>query len=127
MKIKGYKLVFCHGIPERCFKFGTVRMPICARCFGIIVGAQYTPFVVLYLILARNFSWFYILLFSFLMTLPMLYDGFTQYFGDRMSNNRLRFVTGIFFGIGASSITTILSMQFVGLIFGIDSFKIISF
>lgn len=48
--------------------------------------------------------WFYqiSLLFSILLILPTLIDGFTQAYLNRESTNFLRFVTGMIAGIGMS-------------------------
>ena len=75
-------------------------MKICSRCFGI-----YTSLIVGLVILfnlALNFSKFAIIFIFIFLNFPLAVDGLTQYFWDRESNNSLRFITGIFAGVGAS-------------------------
>jgi uncharacterized membrane protein len=87
--------VFCHRIPERCFTFGRLRMPICSRCFGIVIGAI-SGFILRSIIYLTYET---LLSLSILFCIPLVIDGFTQLFGYRVSNNNLRFVTGILCGV----------------------------
>ena len=86
---------FCHGIASHSFFIGGVAMPICARCTGIYAGLLLG--VLLSSIassVAPRLAW----RFFFLCLLPMWIDGGTQALGLRVSNNPLRFFTGIAFG-----------------------------
>ncbi len=84
---------YCHRRPERSFFFRGRQFPVCSRCTGILVGYCSIPLFFLH-ILKLNLLW------SLLVLLPMLLDGYTQAMGYRCSNNILRFVTGLLFGIG---------------------------
>jgi len=98
--LKNLKVIcklFCHRIPERTFKIRGKYFPVCARCTGLYLG------VFLFFIYAYYSYVYYSLeltLFAFLMVVPTFFDGFTQLLGLRESNNTLRFVTGLFGGIG---------------------------
>lgn len=36
--IMNIKTVWCHGIPERCFRYKGKHLPFCARCLGVSIG-----------------------------------------------------------------------------------------
>lgn len=83
-------------------------MPLCARCAGITVGTLIS-FPTMYL-LEPNVQ----LLSSLPMLLiPAAIDGFRQLFGG-LSNNRLRFITGVLAGIGIVSFARLLRFLILG-------------
>lgn len=83
----------CHRMPERSLTIGNWHMPICSRCFGIILGF---PFGLLIGYLGSFSSrWF-----GIIFLIPMFIDAGTQHMGYRVSNNFLRVVTGILGGVG---------------------------
>jgi len=86
--------IICHSIPERCFCINNHRLPICARCTGILIGGIIT--IAINFILNPTLN----LIFSVAFIIPMVIDGTTQLFGWRKSNNSLRFLTGFLAGIG---------------------------
>ncbi len=87
----------CHRIPERSFKIGNTYFPVCARCTGFYISA-FSYFLYTYL--------FYVeydlklILLGFLLLIPAIMDGGSQFIGFRESNNVLRLITGIFGGLG---------------------------
>jgi len=85
----------CHRKPERCLHLKGKPMPLCTRCFAMLLGYLFVPFAIFSSIIVP--LWIPLLLIS-----PLLADGFTQRWKWRTSNNRLRFVTGLLFGIGQS-------------------------
>ncbi|MFS0862590.1 DUF2085 domain-containing protein [Fredinandcohnia sp. 179-A 10B2 NHS] len=85
----------CHRIPDRCFHIKGKPMPICARCFAMLLGYLFTPIALVVSLVVP--IWIPII-----MTIPLLVDGFTQKWGLRKSTNGVRFLTGILFGIGQS-------------------------
>jgi uncharacterized membrane protein len=85
----------CHRIPERCIHIKGKPMLLCARCFAMLIGYLFTPIA---LVLNINVP----LWVPIVMTVPLLIDGFTQKWKWRKSSNLLRFITGMFFGIGQS-------------------------
>lgn len=92
-----FKLVFCHRIPERTFKIGNRYFPVCVRCTGIYLG------MIFFLVISFNIKLQYgveSLFIGLLMNFPAFLDGFTQISEDRISNNGLRFFTGLLSGIG---------------------------
>lgn len=92
----------CHRIPERSFRIKGKPMPLCARCFAMLLGYLFTP-------IALVLSMVVPIWIPIIMTIPLLVDGFTQKWGWRKSSNGVRFLTGILFGIGQSLfITTIV-------------------
>jgi len=81
-------LIHCHQRSDRSFFWRGRQVPICARCFGLTLGAASVPLYShnQYLALA--------------MITVMLLDGVTQALRLRESNNLLRFATGFGFAIG---------------------------
>lgn len=92
-----YRLPICHRLPDRTFKFRESYFPVCARCTGIYVSA-FTYFIYVYFFYVEYT--FQLLLLAFIMTIPTIFDGLTQLFGLRLSNNKLRFFTGLIGGLG---------------------------
>nr|WP_269748813.1 DUF2085 domain-containing protein [Lysinibacillus timonensis] len=101
-------IVPCHRIPERCLHIKGEPMPICTRCFAILIGYLCLPFTLLF---SNIPLWVPILL-----SLPMIIDGFTQRWKWRESNNLLRFITGLLFGIGQTTVISIVIWSVVRLI-----------
>lgn len=81
----------CHQKPERSLFLGRWQMPVCARCFGFWLGSLAAIPAAL-AGLARFWQ--------VLLALPMAIDGLTQRFGQRESNNLLRYLTGWLAGFG---------------------------
>jgi len=100
-----YTFPICHRRQDRTFNFYGYYFPVCARCTGIYIGIIlfliYSPFFTI------NYS-SYILVFTFLMVLPLIIDGLTQYLGFRESTNTLRFATGFAAGLGVVFLLKIL-------------------
>ncbi|MEN4005892.1 MAG: DUF2085 domain-containing protein [Methanobacteriaceae archaeon] len=87
----------CHRLPERTFKIKNHYFPVCSRCTGFYIGAfSYFGFVY-FVYVQYNIA---MISLAILMILPAFYDGITQFFGFRESNNTLRIITGLFGGIG---------------------------
>lgn len=93
--IKGGLLSFipCHRRKDRTIHVFGKPMPLCARCSAILLGYGAVP-VFLFCQIEKP------LILFLLLSIPMLLDGFTQKWGWRESNNTLRFVTGLGFGVG---------------------------
>lgn len=89
----------CHQMPSRSFYFKKRQFPICARCTGELIGILISPLIFLILkSMCLNLS--YIL--CIILLIPMVIDGTSQYIGLRVSNNSLRLITGLLFGLGIS-------------------------
>jgi uncharacterized membrane protein len=89
---KQIQLCFCHHLPERSISFFGIENYLCSRCFGTLIGALVGT--------TLFFLGIYGNLFTFLLLiLPLIVDGITQTFNKRISNNSIRFSTGILFGI----------------------------
>lgn len=93
LKNKKYGICFCHRIKERSFKIGNFVFPICSRCTGILAGFA-IGLVLLFFNLSLN------PIASSIITIPLIVDGTTQLLNYRKSNNILRAITGLLFGIG---------------------------
>jgi uncharacterized membrane protein len=78
----------CHQMRTRSFTVRGRQVPLCARCFGMIVGTTVAPMWVV----AAVPSWV-----AGAILLAFLTDGLTQLAGLRESRNWLRFTTGIGF------------------------------
>ena len=85
----------CHQLPTRCLWIFGSNMALCSRCFGIYSGIVLIG-IFFNLRWINKFSW----KFAFIFMLPAIVDGITQYMGLRMSNNLIRFGSGLLFGIG---------------------------
>jgi uncharacterized membrane protein len=88
--------LICHRKPERCFTIFGHESPLCSRCMGL--GSGFFVFLALSML---NFSIPSML--GLVLTLPLLFDGFSQLLGLRRSNNPLRLATGILFSVGSLS------------------------
>ena len=83
----------CHGIPERCLRFGNWRMTICARCTGSVIGHVAAFFAVLFSI---EPDW----KISVAMLVPIAIDWSLQEFLHVPSTNLRRLITGLLGGFG---------------------------
>lgn len=91
----------CHQLPERSFFIQNNQMPLCARCTGIYIGIFLGFF---YLLLRKRWKGnkppsLKMLLSIIVFWIPMMVDGITSYIGLRESNNTIRLLTGLLFGI----------------------------
>ena len=84
---------YCHQKESRSFRFHQKVVPICSRCFGIMIG----HFIII--ITSINFVSVLIIM---MFAIPLLLDGMIQYFCKYESNNTLRFFTGFMFSVPSS-------------------------
>lgn len=84
-------------------------LPICSRCTGILTGYLLFPFLLLFGISIP-------LWIGIFLNIPMVIDGWTQKRKYRMSNNTLRFITGIISGFGQSIIIVEVSKYLISLV-----------
>lgn len=82
----------CHQMPERSFFYKGYQFPLCARCTGLVIG--YLMGILIYFLKIINWE------ITILLCIPLVIDGGSQYLKWRMSNQRLRLITGILCGIG---------------------------
>lgn len=89
--------LICHRKPERSFFIKGHQFPVCARCTGFYIS------LIIYFIYAYlfyvNYSLF-LLIFAIILLIPAFVDGITQLYEYRLSNNKLRFLTGLIGGLG---------------------------
>lgn len=93
--------LICHRKPERSFFIKGHQFPVCSRCTGCYIS------ILCYIIYAYYFYIDYnitIIILALLLLLPMTIDGTTQLLSRRLSNNTLRFITGLMGGLGLSII-----------------------
>jgi uncharacterized membrane protein len=88
-------LAFCHRRKDRSLRISGYTFPLCARCTGLWLGFAMG-------LLVRFAGLHMPLIFAFVLMLPLTVDGLTQLAGYRESNNRLRLLSGILFGIAAN-------------------------
>ncbi|SCG85435.1 DUF2085 domain-containing protein [Methanobacterium congolense] len=113
-KIKDIQGSFiCHRLPERTFKVKGHYFPVCSRCTGAYIGA-FSYFIFVYFFYVQYDIT--IILTAILMILPMFLDGITQLFSFRVSNNALRFTTGLIAGIGLGILAKVFKYFLIGLI-----------
>ena len=82
----------CHQMPERSFFYKGYQFPLFARCTGLVIG--YLMGILIYFLKIINWE------IAILLCIPLVIDGGSQYLKWRMSNQRLRLITGILCGIG---------------------------
>lgn len=91
-------LPVCNQKPDRAPKIFGHTFFLCWRCtmaaFAIIITLF---FAIIFSSVFLNVKFVYV---GFLLCIPMIIDGFLQYFMDVISTNFRRAVTGCLFGIG---------------------------
>lgn len=100
---RAYRLV-CDQIPSHSFFISGYQICLCARCLAIYSTILFAGLVLAGVRQARRIpaiTWWMWLL----AILPLALDGGTQFFGWRESNNGLRVLTGVIFGIGTALFT----------------------
>lgn len=101
----------CHQKTSRSLIVNGNQMPVCARDTGLYLGIAFSlmPLYFLELFRPEKYSllikkifrpWWKFLLIYIPLVLPLIIDFSTQLLGLRTSNNALRLVTGIPFGLG---------------------------
>ena len=95
LNIKNRRLgfCFCHRIKDRSVWFFGLEKILCSRCLGILIGGT------IGLILVIN-KYQIEIIWSVLLILPLIIDGFSQALKYRESNNVIRLITGFLFGLG---------------------------
>lgn len=95
---------FCDQLPTHSFFIGGYQICLCARCLAIYSSLLIGGLLLAYLRKRRPVKalafWTWIL-----FALPMAIDGGTQFPGWRESNNALRVITGLLFGLGTAWLT----------------------
>ena len=87
-----FTLCACHRIKERSIPFFGLEKYLCARCMGVLFGS--------FLGLLLKLLGFQIpFIFGIFLMTPLILDGLTQAFHLRTSNNFIRMITGLLFGI----------------------------
>ena len=89
----------CHQWPTRCFWVFGSNTALCTRCLGIFIALLLTG-----LFLGQKSPDKIYWKTAILLNLPALIDGYTQLKGWRISNNYLRFTTGMLAGVGAGAL-----------------------
>lgn len=80
----------CHCRKDRSFHIKGIQFPICARCTGELAGM---------IVFLCSCVWFIPDIgMTILLLIPLLLDGFIQFFTSYESTNKRRFVTGVCFG-----------------------------
>lgn len=104
MRAVGYGI--CHQMPERSLHYGGRALPVCARDAGLFLGFATCLAVLLfaYRKASPKFPTLPGLACVFLMALPAVLDGVTQYAGWRESSNAIRLVTGLLAGTAGAVI-----------------------
>ncbi|WP_289138715.1 DUF2085 domain-containing protein [uncultured Brevibacillus sp.] len=93
----------CHRLPSRSIYLNGKPFPLCARCMAILLGYVFLP--VLFLLPLP----FYV---GFLLQLPMLMDGLSQYGKWRESTNQIRIITGLLSG-GGQGVLIVSAVNFL--------------
>jgi uncharacterized membrane protein len=88
-----YGLCFCHRRKDRSIRFFGLEQVFCARCLGILLGGA-AGLVCVILHYRIDLIW------SLLLLLPLVLDGFLQLVRERESTNAVRLATGFLFGVG---------------------------
>ena len=86
----------CHQLPERSFFFRQYQFPICARCFGALLGEM---IAIIGFLFGFQLPFYADVIFMGIMFV----DWFIQFIGIYESNNLRRLITGILGGFGCWS------------------------
>jgi uncharacterized membrane protein len=86
-------LCFCHKKKDRSIPCFGLENFFCSRCLGIFFGFLIGSMI-------SYFSPFIPIIWATLLIIPLILDGLSQLIHLRESKNYLRFITGLFFGIG---------------------------
>lgn len=105
------KVGICHRIPERTFKIKNYYFPVCSRCTGIYIS-MFSYYLFVYFVYVEYTP--IIIIIAFLMMIPALLDGLTQFFRFRDSNNSLRFTTGLIAGLGFAILFKTIKYVLIG-------------
>ena len=89
----------CHQKPRRCLKFGSWRMPICARCTGFYGGLVLGSIAFGIWRYPVGLPWWVLAIAILSAISPMAVDGLSQILTKRESNNTLRLITGLLAGL----------------------------
>lgn len=101
----------CHGRPERCLRVGGRRMPLCARCTGIVGGnLAALPYFAL-----QGFPGPSAIFWALALLLPVLVDGGLQALTGYRSTNRRRLATGFAAGLGQALVAVGILAGVLGL------------
>ena len=101
----------CHGLPDRCLEVGGRRMPVCARCAGIVLGnLTALPWLAL-----QGFPGAGTMLAGTALLLPALMDGGLQALTGYRSTNRRRLATGFAAGVGQALVAIGILAAILGL------------
>lgn len=93
-----YKSLLCHRNEKRTFQVFGYKLPVCARCAGILAGFLCAiPFLQLSLNIPLSFY--------LILSAPMSIDGFRQLINHKESNNMRRVITGFLFGFSLMSVS----------------------
>lgn len=84
-------VVPCHRKASRSFHIKSVKMPMCSRCFGMVVGYVGIPY---WYVMGTDLGLWIGFLLAILPATTLIVDGFTQKWGWRESNNGIRIITG---------------------------------
>jgi uncharacterized membrane protein len=117
MKLDSFLKYFCHRKPERTFKVKGYYFPVCARCTGIYISML----VSLILLWNIQFNSISSALIAIILIIPMGIDGTTQLLGMRLSNNKLRLITGLLGGVGLVILSRFLGFFFSFMLSGLIS------
>lgn len=91
----------CHQMPERTIYIDGIPLPFCARDTGIYLGGA---IALIYCIVRGKLKSdkvpsTRISVILALLTVPMMIDAVSSYISIRQTDNTMRFMTGIFFGM----------------------------
>lgn len=105
------KVPLCNKKKERAPHIFGLCFPLCYRCSGIILGAIFCLIINLVKYIPDNLI---NILICIVLALPLIIDGVRQYFFNKLSNNTLRLLTGVFFGYSLSLAVNLLkSLQVI--------------
>lgn len=107
-----FEIIPCHRLDDRSFHFKGKKSPLCSRCMSIY-SSIFILLIPMYFLIDLNIN---LLFLGFLLLIPLVVDGFTQLWKWRKSNNVLRTLTGIAFGIGYNIILVMISKYIIDFI-----------
>ncbi|RLE81076.1 MAG: hypothetical protein DRJ52_04965 [Thermoprotei archaeon] len=100
---------FCHQLPERSFFIAEYKLPVCARCTGIYLGAFFSYLLLPFLL--RNKRIRVGVLDTLIYILPLAVDGLLQLLGLGWRNNYTRLITGALAASSTALFAVVLALS----------------
>lgn len=90
----------CHQTPSRCFWAWDSNMGLCSRCFSLYTSFSLCMIVLFYSNVYKRLQKNIMLYLGIILLIPLFVEGSVATATNYISNNFIRSITGMLFGIG---------------------------